>query len=128
MANTQAASHEARISTPAVEANTAARMQRGATKAEKPQEQLERLCINTIRTLAMDAVQKANSGHPGAPMGPCGVAVSALAGAAGKITPDAGRLCIRDRSSECKSASGRNSLRRRGANGREKQPVQLKFP
>ncbi|HKV92697.1 MAG TPA: transketolase [Candidatus Angelobacter sp.] len=36
--------------------------------AERPQEQLELLSINTIRTLAMDAVQKANSGHPGTPM------------------------------------------------------------
>jgi transketolase len=32
-------------------------------------EELDRLCINTIRTLAMDAVQAANSGHPGMPMG-----------------------------------------------------------
>jgi transketolase len=30
---------------------------------------IDRLCINTIRTLSMDAVQKANSGHPGMPMG-----------------------------------------------------------
>ncbi len=32
------------------------------------QQQLNRLCINTVRTLSMDAVQKANSGHPGTPM------------------------------------------------------------
>ncbi len=31
-------------------------------------DQLDKLCINTIRTLAMDAVQQANSGHPGTPM------------------------------------------------------------
>jgi transketolase len=31
-------------------------------------DQLDRLCINTIRTLSMDAVQQANSGHPGTPM------------------------------------------------------------
>ncbi|HTY99071.1 MAG TPA: transketolase, partial [Rhodocyclaceae bacterium] len=29
---------------------------------------LDRLCINTIRTLAIDAVQAANSGHPGTPL------------------------------------------------------------
>ncbi len=34
-----------------------------------PQENLDRLCANTLRTLAMDIVQKANSGHPGMPMG-----------------------------------------------------------
>ena len=32
-------------------------------------EQLDRLCINTIRFLAVDAVEKAGSGHPGLPMG-----------------------------------------------------------
>ena len=32
------------------------------------QNDLDRLCINTIRTLSIDAVQKANSGHPGTPM------------------------------------------------------------
>ncbi len=31
-------------------------------------DELDRLCINTIRTLSMDAIQQANSGHPGAPM------------------------------------------------------------
>ncbi len=51
-----------------VEANTAAPAHRGTTAAEKKDEQLELLCINTIRTLSMDAVQKANSGHPGTPM------------------------------------------------------------
>ncbi len=30
---------------------------------------LDRLCIDTIRFLSVDAVQKANSGHPGMPMG-----------------------------------------------------------
>jgi transketolase len=32
------------------------------------EQDLDRLCIDTMRTLAMDAVQKANSGHPGTPM------------------------------------------------------------
>jgi transketolase len=63
---------ESRIGAPAamVEANTATHnhAHRGATAGEKPDEQLQILCINTIRTLAMDAVQKANSGHPGTPM------------------------------------------------------------
>jgi len=70
MANTQAASHEARIGAPGamIEANTATHVHRGVGAADKPQEQLELLSINTIRTLAMDAVQKANSGHPGTPM------------------------------------------------------------
>jgi transketolase len=31
-------------------------------------EEISRLCVNTIRTLSMDAVQQANSGHPGTPM------------------------------------------------------------
>jgi transketolase len=31
-------------------------------------QELDRLCINTIRTLSIDAVQQANSGHPGTPM------------------------------------------------------------
>ena len=70
MENPQSKSRETRISAPAavIEANTATPAQRGPTAAEKPSEQLEMLCINTIRTLAMDAVQKANSGHPGTPM------------------------------------------------------------
>jgi transketolase len=70
MANRQSALHESRIATPAamIETKTAARAHRGETVAERPQEQLELLAINTIRTLAMDAVQKANSGHPGTPM------------------------------------------------------------
>jgi transketolase len=33
-----------------------------------PENDLQRLSIDTIRTLAMDAVQKANAGHPGTPM------------------------------------------------------------
>ena len=33
------------------------------------QDNLDKLCVNTIKTLAIDGVQKANSGHPGAPMG-----------------------------------------------------------
>ena len=41
---------------------------------EKPNEELEKLAIDTVRILSADAVQKANSGHPGtamalAPMG-----------------------------------------------------------
>jgi transketolase len=70
MANRQSALRESRIAAPAaiIEANTASRAHRGETVAERPQEQLELLSINTIRTLAMDAVQKANSGHPGTPM------------------------------------------------------------
>jgi transketolase len=31
-------------------------------------QELDRLCINTIRTLSIDAVQQAKSGHPGTPM------------------------------------------------------------
>jgi len=70
MANRQSALHESRISAPeaVIEINTATRAYRGETMAERPQDQLELLSINTIRTLAMDAVQKANSGHPGTPM------------------------------------------------------------
>ena len=33
------------------------------------QENIDKLCINTIRMLSVDGVQKANSGHPGMPMG-----------------------------------------------------------
>ncbi len=33
------------------------------------EQDIDRLCANTIRGLAMDAVQQANSGHPGMPMG-----------------------------------------------------------
>jgi transketolase len=33
------------------------------------QDQLDKLCINTIRFLAVDMVQNANSGHPGMPLG-----------------------------------------------------------
>jgi transketolase len=32
------------------------------------QDELDRLCINTLRFLAVDTVQKANSGHPGMPL------------------------------------------------------------
>ncbi len=65
---TQDAGGPTKISSPAamVESNTAAK--RGPTGEDKPAEQLEMLCVNTIRTLSMDAVQKANSGHPGTPM------------------------------------------------------------
>ncbi len=41
---------------------------RAATDAERSNNTLDQLCVNTIRTLAMDAVQQANSGHPGTPM------------------------------------------------------------
>jgi transketolase len=59
-----------RIGAPAtmVESNTATPAKRGKTAEQKPEEDLDLLCINTIRTLSMDAVQKANSGHPGTPM------------------------------------------------------------
>ncbi len=53
---------------PVFEPKSAVSAQRGPTAAQKPEEQSELLCINTIRTLSMDAVQKANSGHPGTPM------------------------------------------------------------
>ncbi len=58
MANRQSALHESRISAPAavIEINTATRAQRGQRAADRPDEQLELLAINTIRTLAMDAV------------------------------------------------------------------------
>ena len=70
MTDSPAKPREPRIGAPAtmVEANTAAVAHRGATTADKREEQLELLSINTIRTLSMDAVQKANSGHPGTPM------------------------------------------------------------
>jgi transketolase len=71
MANRQqSALHESSTATPAamIESKTNPRAHRGERLAERPQEQLESLSINTIRTLAMDAVQKANSGHPGTPM------------------------------------------------------------
>jgi transketolase len=35
----------------------------------RPSDDFEQVCINSIRVLAMDAVQQANSGHPGLPMG-----------------------------------------------------------
>ena len=36
---------------------------------DQVQNDLDRLCINTIRMLSADAVEKAQSGHPGMPMG-----------------------------------------------------------
>ena len=70
MAKKQSTLDESRASAPStvIEVNTATRADRGEMVAERPEEQLELLSINTIRTLAMDAVQKANSGHPGTPM------------------------------------------------------------
>jgi transketolase len=41
---------------------------------QKPNLELEDLCINTIRILSADAVQNANSGHPGLPMGAAAMA------------------------------------------------------
>ena len=41
---------------------------------QKPDRELENLCINTIRILSADAVQNANSGHPGLPMGAAAMA------------------------------------------------------
>jgi hypothetical protein len=63
-------SHEPRIGVPeaVIEAITATRFRRAVPEAERSQQQIEALSINTIRTLAMDAVQKANSGHPGTPL------------------------------------------------------------
>jgi transketolase len=42
--------------------------------SQKPDKELENLCINTIRMLSADAVQNANSGHPGLPMGAAAMA------------------------------------------------------
>ena len=42
--------------------------------SQKPDSELENLCINTIRILSADAVQNANSGHPGMPMGAAAMA------------------------------------------------------
>ena len=42
--------------------------------SQKPDRELENLCINTIRILSADAVQNANSGHPGLPMGAAAMA------------------------------------------------------
>jgi transketolase-like protein len=39
-----------------------------AVVAERTNEELDQLSINTIRTLSIDAVQQAKSGHPGTPM------------------------------------------------------------
>jgi transketolase len=41
----------------------------GSAMGKPFEDDLDRLCINTIRTLAIDAIQKAQSGHPGTPMG-----------------------------------------------------------
>ena len=35
---------------------------------QKPQRDIDQLCINTIRTLSIDATQTANSGHPDTPL------------------------------------------------------------
>ena len=48
---------------------SAARVAYGSMVAIQPAEQdIDRLCIDTIRTLSIDAIQKAESGHPGTPM------------------------------------------------------------
>jgi transketolase len=39
-----------------------------AATAGRAQQELDRLCVDTIRVLTMDAVQHARSGHPGLPM------------------------------------------------------------
>jgi transketolase len=39
-----------------------------AASADRAQQELDRLCVDTIRVLSMDAVQHARSGHPGLPM------------------------------------------------------------
>src|SRR4051812_222872 len=39
------------------------------TTAQKSQDELDQLSINTLRFLAVDQVEKAKSGHPGAPLG-----------------------------------------------------------
>jgi transketolase len=39
-----------------------------AVTAGRAQQELDRLCVDTIRVLSMDAVQHARSGHPGLPM------------------------------------------------------------
>ncbi len=42
--------------------------------SQKPDQELENRCINTIRILSADAVQYANAGHPGMPMGAAAMA------------------------------------------------------
>src|SRR5262249_12037021 len=35
----------------------------------RPFDETDQLCVNTVRTLSLDAVEKAKSGHPGLPLG-----------------------------------------------------------
>ncbi|EDQ91115.1 uncharacterized protein MONBRDRAFT_20362 [Monosiga brevicollis MX1] len=60
------------------------------------QDDLSKLCVNTIRVLAADTVQKASSGHPGAPMG-CAPMAHALWSAVMNYNPSNPRWFNRDR-------------------------------
>src|ERR1700722_478229 len=47
----------------------AASVNRRLSGAVEPDNDIAKVCVDTIRTLAIDAVEKAQSGHAGAPMG-----------------------------------------------------------